>query len=269
MAGAGRFDGWTVAGIAAVAGVLSTQLHEAGGHGGACLLLGRHLREWGAFYVDCDTRTAPVWIARTVAAAGSTMNLLVALVAAALFRATPADRPALRLFWWLLAAVDAFDWAGYFLFSGVSGVGDWGGGREQALEGVPAWPVVRWLMAAAGGVLYWLCARLAVRALAGLTGADEAGRRLARRLAATAYWTIGCVALVIGLMNPVGVYILLASAVASSFGGPSALLWAPRYLRPGPPADPPFVLARRWGWIAVGAALVVAEGVVLGPSLRF
>ena len=265
----GRIDWPTVCAVAAVAGVVSTQLHEAVGHGGACLALGRRVTAWGAFYVDCDTHAAPLWIARAVAAAGSTMNLVAALVALAALNATPASRPRARLFAWLMFALNGFEWAGYFLFSGVSGLGDWGAGREQVFDRVPGWPLWRALLAAGGAGLYWAWTVWAMRRLARLTGTDDAGRRTARRLCGAAYGTIGAVALAIGLMNPVGLYVLLASAVASSFGGPSGLLWGPRYLRPGPAAAEPFVAPRSWPWIAAAAALVLAEGAVLGRSLRF
>jgi hypothetical protein len=69
-------------------------------------------------------------------------------------------------------------------------------------------------------------------------------------------------------MNPVGLFILLASAVASSFGGPSGLLWGPYYIRGGAPAAQPLAITRSWGWIVMAAALVLAEGRFLGPGLR-
>ncbi|WP_116091524.1 hypothetical protein [Sphingomonas crusticola] len=264
-----RTDIPTVIAIAAVAGVVATQLHEAVGHGGACIALGRHVREWGAFYLDCDTHSSPPIIGRLVAAAGSTMNLWTAIFAFAALRITPVSWPRARFFWWLLMAVSGMQWAGYFLFSGISGIGDWGAGEEGVFHLVDHWPVWRALLAVGGGLLYWRWAVWCVRRLAGLTGADEEGRHQARRLAAFAYWTIGGSAFVIGLINPVGLFVLLASAVASSFGGPSGLLWAPNYIRAGSPAAPPLVVARSWVWIAAAVAIVLVEGLILGPSLRF
>ena len=257
----------TVIAIAAIAGLAANQLHEAGGHGAACLALGRHVRAWGAFYLDCDLRGAPLSVVRLVAAAGSTMNLVTAIVAAALARATPASMPRARFFWWLLFAVSGFDWAGYYLFSGASGIGDWG--QDGVFAGVPGWGMWRFLLAGGGGLLYWAWVIVAMRRLARLTGADDAGRKRARRLAWISYFTIGCIAFAIGLMNPVGLFILLASAVASSFGGPSGLLWGPSTIRAGAPAAEPIAITRSWSWIVVAVALVLAEGFVLGPTLRF
>jgi hypothetical protein len=262
-----RIDLPTVIAIAAIAGLVANQLHEGAGHGGACLALGRPVREWGAFYLDCDTKSAPPAVGRLVAAAGSTMNLLTAIVAAAMKRATPATMPRARFFWWLLFAFSGFDWAGYYLFSGVSGIGDWG--QDGVFAGVRGWALWRIALAVGGGLLYWAWAIVAMRRLATLTGADDVGRRHARLLCWTSYFALGCIAFVIGLMNPKGVYILLASAVASSFGGPSGLLWAPFYIRSGPAAAAPFGIARSWGWIGVAVVVIVAEGWILGPGLRF
>ena len=262
-----RIDLPTVIAIAAIVGSLSNQLHEAGGHGGACLALGRHVREWGAFYLDCDTHDAPPAVGRLIAAAGSTMNLLTAIVAAAMKRATPLAMPRARFFWWLLFAVSGFDWAGYYFFSGVSGIGDWG--QDGVFAGLRGWGLWRIALGLGGFLLYWAWVIVAMRRLAKLTGADEHGRRLARRLCWTSYFTIGCIAFAIGLMNPVGLFILLASAVASSFGGPSGLLWGPYHIRDGAVAAQPFQITRSWSWIVVAAAIVLAEGLILGPSLRF
>ena len=262
-----RIDLPTVIAIAAIAGLVANQLHEAAGHGGACLAFGRPVREWGAFYLNCDTQGARPAVGRLVAAAGSTMNLITAIVAAAMKRATPATMPRARFFWWLLFAVSGFDWAGYYFFSGVSGIGDWC--QDGVFAGVRGWGLWRVLLGIGGFLLYWAWAIVAMRRLAQLTGADDPGRRQARLLSWTSYFTIGCVAFVIGLLNPVGWFILLASAVASSFGGPSGLLWGPSLIRPGAATAQPLLITRSWGWIVVAVAVVLAEGLILGPTLRF
>lgn len=262
-------DPFTVMAIAAIVGVVSTQLHEAVGHGGACLALGAHVSEWGAFYVNCDTGHAPPMVGRLVAAAGSTMNLLTALVAFAVLRATPPSRPRAWFFWWLMFAVGGFEWAGYYFFSGISGLGDWGASPDGVFNRVPGWTVWRILLAVGGFALYWAWAIVAMRRLTAVTGADADGARRARNLSWLAYLTIGGVAVAIGLMNPVGLFVLLASAVASSFGGSSGLMWGPFNIRPGAAAARPFDIARSWLWIGAGVVLVLAEGLILGPTLHF
>lgn len=264
-----RIDLPTVAGIAAVVGVVSTQFHEALGHGGACLALGRHLKEWGAFYVDCNQAGAPLSTIRLVAAAGNSVNLVLALICLEAFRLTPPTRPRLYFFLWLMTAVNAFNWAGYFLFSGVSGIGDWGAGKSGVFVGVAHWAAWRVLLAVGGFALYFAATIALMRTLARRTGSDDAGRADIFRLCWTAYFTIGVSALAIGLLNPIGLFILLGSAVASSFGGPSGLLWGPSHVRGGIAVATPFVLPRSWAWIVAGVAMVAVDAVVLGPSLHF
>jgi hypothetical protein len=264
---AANVDWLTLGAIVAVVGLCSNQLHEAGGHGGACLALGQHLATWGAFYVDCDTHAAPRWIGQVVAAAGSTVNFIAALLAYVLLRATPAQKTLTRFVWWFAFALNGLVWAGYYAFSGVSGIGDWG--TDGVFDGVANWTYWRIGLAIGGLLLYWLWVRWSVRELGDMTGRDEAGRALARRVSNTAYWIHGVIAVVIGLLNPIGIFVLLASAAASSFGGASGLLWGPRYLRAGPPAAQPFVIRRNWAWIIFALALVVGVALVLGPSVNF
>lgn len=256
----------TAAAIAAIVGIVSTQLHEAGGHGGACLALGRHLTTWGAFYVDCDTHAAPAWVGRAIAAAGSSVNLLAGLVAYALFRMTPASAGLLRWTWWFAFVLNGMVWAGYYAFSGIADIGDWG--TEGVLAGVANPLPWRIGFAIGGFALYWFWVRWAMAELAALTGRDDEGRRRLRRLSLTAYLTNGVVAVAVGLLNPVGVYIVIASAAASSFGGASGLLWGPRYLRAGPAVEAPLAFARNWLVIAAAIVLVLADALVLGPSLK-
>ena len=66
-----------------------------------------------------------------------------------------------------------------------------------------------------------------------------------------------------------GLFILLASAVASSFGGPSGLLWGPSVMRAGRAAAQPFQIRRSLAWIAVGLLAFLSEALILGPTLRF
>lgn len=264
---ASRADWLTVCAVVAVVGTLSTQLHEFGGHGGACLALGNHLVTWGAFYVDCDTHAAPHWMGQVVAAAGTTANIIAALITYVLFRATPARKSLTRFALWFAFALNGMVWAGYYAFSGVSGIGDWG--ADGVFNGVPNWTYWRIGLALGGLLLYWLWVRLSVSALGDMTGREPAGRKLALQLSSVAYWTNGVIAVAIGLLNPVGIYVLLASAAASSFGGASGFLWGPRYLRPGAVAEQPLTLVRNWAWIVFAVALVVAVALILGPSITF
>jgi hypothetical protein len=262
-----RADLPTLIAMAAIAGVLSTQIHEGLGHGGACVATGLPARAWGAFYFDCGLGTGPSRAAAIVEMAGSTMNLLLAALTALALRATPARQQGLRFFLWLVAAVNAMVWAGYFLFSGISGIGDWGVGDSGVLQGSEHPLLWRVVMTVGGLAAYTLITALAMRSLTGLTGGDDQGKRLAHRLATASYLTIGVVAIAVGVFNPIGFFILLASAAASSFGGASGLMWGQSWIRGGPARE--FALGRSWGWIVAAIVIVGAETVVLGPTITF
>lgn len=262
-AGAARVDLPTVIAIAAIVGVVSTQIHEGLGHGGACVATGLPARAWGAFYFDCDFGRASQTAIAIVAMAGSTMNLLLAALAVLALRSTPAKLPRLRFFLWLLAAVNGMVWAGYFLFSGISGLGDWG--SDALLAGSQQPLLWRAVMVIGGLAAYTLITMLAMRTLVGLTGGDEAGRRLAHRLATTSYLTIGIVAILVGLLNPEGLFVLLASAAASSLGGASGLMWGQSMIRPA--VTRTFRLDRSWAWIVAALLIVGVETLVLGPTI--
>lgn len=261
-----RMDLPTIIAIAALESVFETFLHEGLGHGGACLALGHTVREWGAYYLDCNTG-ASVMDARLVAAAGSTVNLIMALISYPLVKAVlkkPGEaRGPFDVFLWLFFAMNGFTWAGYFLFSGVANIGDWS--TDGVLQGVANTGAIRIAMAVFGGLVYFLIGRAAGRLLGQLIGGES--KKPGRRLAWTAYITQGVVAVLIGLLNPVGMLIVLISSAASSFGGGSGLMWLAQFIRPEP--DNGFALKRSWGWILTSAVAVAGYAAVLGPSLKF
>lgn len=265
--GRGHVDPPTVAGIAALVYVVSTLLHEAAGHGLACLAVGAPPRVWGAYYFDCDFRGLPWSAGGIVAAAGSTVNLVVAFLCLAVWPHTRDRSPAVRLLVWLAFTVSAFQWAGYFLYSGVSGAGDWG--TDGVLSGVVHAPHARVVMVAVGGFFYyWWINRRSARMLSVIVGGTPTSRRIGQRVGLTAYAVGGVVALLVGLRNPIGLPVILGSAVASSLGGTFGLPFVaaamPRDSRHAGPS-----LARGWPWIVAGAAAAIAYAVVLGPSITF
>lgn len=262
-----RFDYPTLIALAALAYVLTTLLHEGAGHGGACLALGGRPVAWGAYYFDCD-RPAGL-TTQLVAAAGSTVNLIIALVIGPLLTARLAEtsrpRGAGTVFLWLMFCLNAFTWAGYFLFSGLAGIGDWGTGTSGVLSSVSHPLPWRVGMAVFGGLAYFALGRVAGRLLGRILGGDD--KQTGRKLAWTAYFTGGVLALLIGLLNPVGVIVVLISSLASSIGGTSGLSWLHGYMRPEPPAN--FALERSWPWTIAGAVAAAAYAWWLGPSITF
>ncbi|HEY3588252.1 MAG TPA: hypothetical protein VGK85_13920 [Myxococcaceae bacterium] len=263
-----RLDPWTVGAIAVVAYALSNVIHEALGHGGACIAVGGHPRQLTAVFFDGDLEGLPRSAARWVAAGGSLANLVAAAIASAALRLVPAGWGRGRFFLWLILAVNLLQAFGYLMFSGLGGIGDW---AEVVRDFQPA---VAWrlLLTAAGAVLYFMVApRWIMPWLAAFVPADREERTArVRRLTVLPYLVGGVTFVLAGVLNPLGWVYVLISAVAASFGGTSLLAWYPGLWARRTPANPPAVplgVPRSPGWlVAAGIVLVLFVG-VLGPGI--
>ena len=255
----------TVVAIAIVAYALANVAHEAVGHGGACLLVGGKPLALLSIGFDCDESTLTDGGRRIVAAGGTLMNLLLGSLAllGLLARRRSAHG---RWFLWLLATINLFQAAGYFLFSGIANVGDWAvvvGGLRPTL----AW---RTALVVVGGIAYVGVAWAAAGWLAPLVGAQGRIAR-ARRLAVPSYLTGGLLYCVSSLFNPVGLEFVLISAGASSFAATSGFLWFQQWLRGDriPPSSEAIVLDRRRSWLVSGVVTALVFIGLLGPGIRF
>src|SRR5262249_41567811 len=153
--------------------------------------------ELGAFYFSCDTQGLTAYDARLVSAAGSAVNLATALVS---WIALSASRASItRLFWWLMFTIHGLQCSGYLLFSGISGIGDWGDKGEGVLTALqPSWPG-RVFLTVLGALLYMLVATESARLIGKFAGGTPAALAQARTIAWTAYFTGGLVSVLVGL----------------------------------------------------------------------
>lgn len=259
----------TVAGIASIAYIISVALHEHAGHGLACAVLGGSIREWGAFYVDCDYQGMGDLAIRLVALAGPLVSLLLGIVAFdVLGRIRQATAPT-KLLFWLLGSIGWMTATGYLLFSGVSGLGDFGTSRDgvlYALQPEWLWRVGATVMGLFG---YGVAIVKSVQGMERIIGGSGMERvRRAQKLALTSYLTGGLVSFVSGLLNPHGLVIVLTSAVASSFGGTSALAWEMMLMkRSRATGEEPLRIERAWRWIVAGFGVALLYALVFGPSI--
>lgn len=261
----------TLIAIAAIAYVAAVALHEHLGHATACVLLGSRPIELGAFYVNCDDSQLSSAAVRIVALAGPFVSLLTGIVCLLLLLPRmPREASRGFYFLWLLGSIALMGAAGYPLFSGIAGIGDLGTGADGALHGAqPEW-LWRIALAVLGGLGYLGVVALSVRLIAPrLEGAAEARVRQGTRMNLIAYLTGATVYLLIGLLNPMGLVILLESVLPSSLGGTSGLLWMMQRLdRRKPPTGPALSVSRSLGWILAAGAITIAYALVLGPTLR-
>src|SRR4029077_6374849 len=128
-----------------------------------------------------------------------------------------------RYFLWLFAAVNLLTAFGYLLFSGIGGIG-YGCRVTHDVPHIGLWRVAE---VVAGAVLYFVVApRLLMPPLDPWLGRNAAVReRRARTLSLIPYLAGGVTLCLAGILNPLGLKIVLISAVAASFGGTSLLAW--------------------------------------------
>ncbi len=257
----------TIIAISALAYSLANVVHEGLGHGGACILFGGRPTMFNAIFFDYDEATVSDSARRAISAAGSIVNVIVGLPLVALLRSRVSLSSRWRYLLWLFSAVNLLMAFGYLLFSGIGRVGDW----ARVIEGArPAW-LLRLALVVSGAVLYFVVApRLLMPGLDPFLGREPASRSArARQLSLVPYFTGAATLIVAGLLNPLGMKIVLISAAAASLGGTSLLAWYPAIPRaPSSFAtDVPLGIPRSVPWI-VAAAITVALFVLgLGPGI--
>ena len=261
-------DTLTVMSIGIVSFIVANVLHEAVGHGGACLLLGGLAQELSTAHFSCHL-IVDGWPERVVSSAGTIVNFVAALLFGLAYSRLSTQRPSLKYFCWFAMCNNYFVAAGYPLFSGVIGVGDW-------VTVVQGWqPLWLWKVAliASGAVLYFLIGiPLMLKRIAPLIGADPA-ERLPRAFKLTVPpYVAGAVATSIGaLFNPIGAFVIFTSA-AAAFGGNSALGWMTQLLKGSrfPQVSQSLVvIERNWLWVGAATALALAHIFILGAGIQF
>ncbi|HEX5473933.1 MAG TPA: hypothetical protein VFX12_04645 [Vicinamibacterales bacterium] len=261
-------DWLTVASLAILAYATANVLHEALGHGGACLMVGGTPRMLTSVSFDCDPATLSSAGGRVVAAAGTIVNLIVGGAAAIAYRRAVDRGSALRFFLWLFATINLLQGFGYFLFSGVGRIGDW----AAVMAGVrPEW-VWRVVLSVGGFALYWIATRRAFASLARFIGGRPSDRQpIGTRLALTSYFTGAVLYCVAGALNPAGPMLLLISAAAASLGGTSGLWWGTNFLRgerEEGPSESPARIPQDMRIVAAAGVAALVFVFLLGPGIR-
>ncbi|MEP7289347.1 MAG: hypothetical protein ABI947_26645 [Chloroflexota bacterium] len=158
-----------------------------------------------------------------------------------------------RYFLWLSMTVNGLIFAGYLAIPTLFGYGDW----FEFIQGLVPEGLWREAIIVIGVILYVGVAFLAVHELEFLQSRVGTERwRRAWILNLVPYLSGGVAYVLAGLFNPVGVKLILISAVAASFGGTSAFLWLPTWSARKSANDntpqPPNAMPRNWIWITAG-----------------
>ncbi|MEO7793495.1 MAG: hypothetical protein ABIV06_01880 [Thermoanaerobaculia bacterium] len=268
----------TVIAIALVAYALTNVAHEGLGHGGMCAALGGEPRVLNAVYFDCGEEGLSAAASRWISAGGTLVNLLLAgltvlILGSGAIRGRSSTEGsssgAGRYFLWLFLTLNLLQAFGYWMFSGLGGIGDW----NAVIAGSPHYALWRIALAVAGTAAYMFVAvPIALRGLAPFLGSDPAeSLQRARTLTLPAYLAGGLMYVAAGLLNPESPRLVLISAAAASFGGASALAWMTQLLRNRerfPPAPGEGLgIARSWPWLVAGGLTAAIFIGLLGPGI--
>ena len=210
----GTDDLWTVIAVAAVVCMLGSVLHEVLGHGGVAYLSGAHTITVSTVAMNADIDS------RWIQAAGTLVNLAAGAVFWLLLR-SKRYTPVTRLFLVLAMAGNLFAGTGYFMFSGIANFGDW----AEIIKGTHLYWTWRIGMIALGAATYYLSMMLVAAELRAFRRSDMP-RRI-RGLTWTPYFTEGVVATLAGLLNPAGLFYVIASAIPATMGANAGMLSLP------------------------------------------
>jgi hypothetical protein len=257
----GRDDRVTVLALAAIACVVQDVLHEGLGHGVTAWLSGAHRLTMSTVALQSDLDT------RLIAANGTLVNLLFAAIFWLLLRRAGTYQSATRYFLVLALMGNLFTGTGYFLFSGVMNFGDWAA-VIRGLEPHWAWQAGLVFLGVAS---YWLSMRVVGAEMEPFREKDGRSPRI-RRLCWTPYFTDGILAAIAGLMNPIGFFYVIASALPSTLGANAGLLSLPFVMgqwKRGHEEEPAGPISRSPAWIVLGAVASLLFIFVLGRGITW
>jgi hypothetical protein len=251
----------TIISMAILAIAASSLLHEGLGHGLTAYLRGDIPTALTSNHLD-DLRPD-----RLVDAAGTLVNLIAG--ALAMFFSALATRRAnplsnLGYFLWLLASFNLMDGAGYFLFSGIIGVGDW----EAVLHGLPHYLALRIAMTIFGAALYFLVVKLMMRVLQPFCPDRTQHRNLYNTVGRLPYYAACAFYCLAGAFDPLGLKLLLISTIPAAFGGNSGFMWADSLL-PKHSTLPPLTITRSHAWCIAALLIGLAYILLLGRGINF
>lgn len=253
-----RDDGVTVCAISLLAWMLAGMSHEGIGHALTALLTGTPSGVLSTMAWSSATST------RLVAAGGTIVNLIEAAVFWIILRSATKASPRVRVFLFTVCTYNLLTGSGYFFFSGVSNFGDW----AQVVAGLrPHWAWML-LLIVGGAAAYYASLRAMAAGLVRYVGIPREDKPRMKRLTWNLYFSALVLSVAAGLMNPLGIKLVVESAVAASAGGNAGLLWLRHYVPKGTqPARAEEGVRRSYGWIAVAGVIVLPYIFVLGRGV--
>ncbi|HXW61069.1 MAG TPA: hypothetical protein VEJ45_00585 [Candidatus Acidoferrales bacterium] len=255
-----RDDLLTIIFTSIAAYILQNILHEGLGHAVSAWLSGAHHLTLSTVALSSDIET------RWISASGTLVNLLFAAIFWLLLAKRKRYKPTTHYFLVLAMAGNLFTGTGYFLFSGVTNFGDW----AAVIAGLqPHW-LWRLGLLLVGVPAYAASLIVVARALQPFDQAGAPPRRI-RILCWTPYIAEGAFAGLAGLLNPLGWFYVVSSALASTLGANAGMWSLPGIIRrrSPPTAEQVAAIPHSFPWIISVAVSGLLFIVCLGPGLRW
>ncbi|MGH9686171.1 MAG: hypothetical protein ACRD5K_03655 [Candidatus Acidiferrales bacterium] len=131
----------------------------------------------------------------------------------------------------------------------------------------PHW-VWQALLAVVGAASYFLSLRAMGACLVRYVGVSREDKQRMKRLTWLPYFAALALSFAGGLMNPLGIKLVLEAALPAAAGGNCGLLWLRHYVPKGAvPLRESDAVGRSYAWVAVGAVLSLAFIFVLGRGI--
>lgn len=248
----GQHSKATIISMAVIASAVATLLHEGVGHGVTAWLRGDIPTELTSNHLS--SLRPDHW----VEAGGTLVNLIVGACSLLASRSA-GNRANTRYFFWILAALNLLPGAGYFLFSGILGLGDW----SAVIRDLPHQIALRIGMTVFGAGLYFLVVWL----LAVSVRPFAPDRPTYNTVGRIPYYAAGLFSCAAGALDPLGIKLLFISTIPAAFGGSSGLMWADNLL-PREPAERTLLVRREPAWWIAAAVLGTCYIVVLGRGIQ-
>ncbi len=249
----------TIISMAVVAIGISSALHEGVGHGVVALLRGDIPTDLTSNHLS------DIHPDRLVAAGGTLVNIAVGTIAMCATRLS-GSRINLRYFLWLLGCFNLMDGAGYFLFSGILGIGDW----QEVIADLPHYVALRVGMSLFGAVLYLFVVKITAQVLQPFCPDSTRHRSLYNTVGRLPYYAACAFYCLAGAFDPLGLRLFFLSTIPAAFGGNSGFMWADSFLpKTSTASSVPLVISRQPIWWIASIVLGVAYILTLGRGIHF
>jgi hypothetical protein len=262
-----KVDSLTLIAISIIVFIIQNVLHEFVGHGIATILLGGEIVSWSTAYLENDLDAVSNIGKQIISASGPLINILFGLLFWAILHFKKRTALSIDYFIWLSMTVNLLTGTGYFLFSGVIGIGDW----DNVISYFNHYWLWRTSLIILGIISYLGIIWVSLSTLNRYIGTSVLRNKLALRLTLIPY-LFGSAASTIGaIFNPISMVFVFTSA-ASTFGGTSGLAWMSQlyftklFLKIDCEA---IIIKRSYIWIMLAFILLMIHVIIIGQSIKF